>query len=224
MIALGTARGCPTVALITAMDRPLGVMCGNALEVVESIEGLRGGGPADLMDVTYALGVEMLLLAGLDRDAASARRRLEATIADGSALDRFRRMVVAQGGDASVVDHPERLPTAPVRLDVLADRDGFVAQVEPRTLGRAIIELGGGRRQVTDAVLPDVGLAVPAKPGQRVHRGDLLAVIHARSREAAADALPTVRDAIPVGDVAPEPLPLVAWRVTSAGATPYGER
>ncbi len=84
-----------------------------------------------------------------------------------------------------VVDHPERLPTAPVQLAVRADRDGTVTQVEPRALGRAIIELGGGRRQVTDAVLPDVGLEVPAKPGQTVRRGERLAVIHARSREAA---------------------------------------
>lgn len=223
MIALGTARGCPTVALITAMDRPLGVACGNALEVAESIAGLRGEGPADLMAVTFALGVEMLLLSGLDADAASARRRLEATIRSGAALDRFRKMVSAQGGDATVVDHPERLPTAPVQFDVLADRDGIVAQVEPRALGRAIIELGGGRREVTDAVLPDVGLEVPAKPGQPVRRGDRLAVIHARSREAAEAVVATVRAAIPIGDSAPDILPLVAWRVTSAGAARYGD-
>ena len=223
MIALGTARGCPTVALITAMDRPLGVACGNALEVVESIAGLRGEGPADLMEVTFALGVEMLLLSGLDTDAGSARRRLEETIRSGAALDRFRKMVSAQGGDATMVDHPERLPRAPVQFDVLADRDGTITQVEPRTLGRAIIELGGGRREVTDAVLPDVGLDVPAKPGQQVRRGDRLAIIHARSREAAAAVAATVRTAIPIGDGAPEMLPLVAWRVTSAGVTRYGD-
>ncbi len=222
MIALGTARGCPTVALITAMDRPLGVACGNALEVVESIMGLRGEGPADLMEVTYALGIEMLLLSGLDTDATAARARLEQTITSGAALARFRQMVAAQGGDASTVDHPERLPRAPVQLDVLADRDGTVMQAEPRTLGRAIIELGGGRRQVTDKVLPDVGLEVPVKPGGRVHRGDRLAVIHARSREAAESVLATVREAIPIGQQAVDPLPLIAWRVTSAGATPYG--
>ena len=223
MIALGTARGCPTVALVTAMDRPLGVACGNALEVVESIAGLRGEGPADLMEVTFALGVEMLLLAGLDKDASAAHRRLEGVIQSGAALDRFRQMVAAQGGDAAVVDHPERLPTAPLQLEVLADREGVVAQVEPRALGRAIIELGGGRREVTDAVLPDVGLEVPAKPGQVVRPGDRLAVIHARSRDAAAAVVAAVRDAIRIGDTTPDLLPLVAWRVTSAGASRYGE-
>ena len=223
MIALGTARGCPTVALITAMDRPLGVACGNALEVVESIAGLRGEGPGDLMEVTFALGIEMLLLAGLDHDATAARQRLEGVIRSGAALDRFRQLVTAQGGDASMVDHPERLPSAPVRFYLLADRDGVVTQVEPRALGRAIIELGGGRREVTDQVLPDVGLMVPVKPGHRVRRGDQLAEIHARSLEAAEAVVAQVRAAIPIGDSAPEQLPLVAWRVTSAGASRYGE-
>jgi thymidine phosphorylase len=175
------------------------------------------------MAVTFALGVEMLLLAGLDSEAAAAHRRLEGVIASGAALDRFRQMVAAQGGDANVIDHPDRLPTAPVRVDVLADRAGIVAQVEPRALGRAIIELGGGRREVTDAVLPDVGLEVPAKPGQTVRRGDQLAVIHARSHEAAEAVVATVRAAIRIGDTAPDVLPLVAWRVTSAGASRYGD-
>ena len=132
-------------------------------------------------------------------------------------------MVAAQGGDATMVDHPERLPRAPVQWDVLADRDGTIAQVEPRSLGRAIIELGGGRREVTDAVLPDVGLEVPAKPGQFVRRGDRLAVIHARGRDAAKAVVAAVRAAIPIGDAAPDVLPLVAWRVTSAGVTRYGD-
>jgi pyrimidine-nucleoside phosphorylase len=223
MIDLGTARNCPTVALITAMDRPLGVACGNALEVAEAIAGLRGQGPADLMEVTFALGIEMLLLAGVDRDAASARSRLEETIRSGAALDRFRQLVAAQGGDAMVVDHPERLPSAPVQLAVRAERDGTITRVEPRALGRAIIELGGGRREVTDAVLPDVGLEVSAKPGQTVKHGDRLAVIHARSREAAEAVVASIRAAIPVGDSTPEVLPLIAWRVTSAGATRYGD-
>ncbi len=187
MIDLGAARGCPTVALITAMDRPLGIACGNALEVAEAIAGLHGAGPADLMTVTYALGIEMLLLAGVDPDGPAARRRLEQTV-----------------------------------RDVPAEADGIVTRVEPRALGRAIIDLGGGRHEVTDVVLPDVGLEVPAKPGQRVQRGDILAVVHARNAAQAGAAVTAVRAAITVGDTAPDVLPLIAWRVTTAGATPYG--
>ena len=222
MIGLGAARGCPTVALITAMDRPLGIACGNALEVAEAIAGLRGAGPADLMTVTYALGIEMLLLAGVDPDGPAARRRLEQTVRDGSALAAFARMVAAQGGDAATIEHPERLPRAPVQRDVPAEVDGIVTRVEPRALGRAIIDLGGGRHEVTDVVLPDVGLEVPAKPGQRVQRGDILAVVHARNAAQAGAAVTAVRAAITVGDTAPDVLPLIAWRVTAAGATPYG--
>ncbi len=223
MIGLGDARGCPTVALITAMDRPLGVACGNALEVAESIAGLRGEGPADLMELTYALGVEMLLLAGLDADRAAAQRRLEATVRSGAALEKLARMVAAQGGDAAVIEHPERLPRAPVRRDVLAAESGVITQVEPRALGRAIIDLGGGRRVSSDQVLPDVGLEIFAKPGQRVAKGDRLGVVHARNAEAADAAVTSAQGAIAIGAAATDMLPLIAWRVTTAGATPYGE-
>jgi pyrimidine-nucleoside phosphorylase len=222
MIGLGDARGCPTVALITAMDRPLGVACGNALEVVEAIAGLRGEGPADLMALTYALGIEMLLLAGLDRDRPSARRRLEQTVHDGTALAAFATMVTAQGGDAATIADPRRLPRAPIQREVRAAATGIVARVEPRALGRAIIDLGGGRREVKDVVFPDVGLEVSAKPGQRVQHGDLLAVVHARTAAQADTAAMSVLGAIAIGDAVPEVLPLIAWRVTSAGATPYG--
>ncbi len=222
MIGLGDARRCPTVALITAMDRPLGVACGNALEVAEAIAGLRGDGPDDLMELTYALGSEMLLLAGLDADRVSAQRRLAETVRSGSALALLGRMVSAQGGDAAVIEQPERLPQAPIRRDVLAADSGVITRVEPRALGRAIIELGGGRRVASDRVLPDVGLEVPAKPGQRVGKGDRLAVVHARSVEAADNAVTAVHDAISIGGAAVDVLPLIAWRVTTAGATAYG--
>jgi pyrimidine-nucleoside phosphorylase len=222
MIGLGDARGCPTVALITAMDRPLGIACGNALEVAEAIAGLRGEGPPDLMTVTYALGVEMLLLAGVDRDGASAHHRLEQTVRDGSALSAFAKMVAAQGGDATTIEDPRRLPRAPIQRDVRGAADGIIMRVEPRALGRAIIDLGGGRREVADVVLPDVGLEVLAKPGQRVRRGDLLAVVHARTAPQADAAVASVLGAISIGDIAAEVLPLIAWRVTSAGTTSYG--
>ena len=146
MIGLGQARGCPTVALLTAMDRPLGRACGNALEVEESIEGLRGEGPEDLMEVTYALGVEMLLLVGAAQSPADARRRLEESITSGRALEKFAQVIEAQGGNPAVVDDPSVLPQAAEVEVFRAPRDGVVAQIEPRRIGRAIVELGGGRR------------------------------------------------------------------------------
>ena len=154
MIGLGEARGCRTVALLTAMDRPLGRAAGNALEVEEAIEGLQGRGPDDLMAVTYALGAEMLLVAGAAENPADAHRKLRHVIDTGAALDRFRAIVEAQGGNPAVVDDPGALPQAPVERVWEAPAAGIVSRVEPRRIGRAITALGGGRMEVADAVDP----------------------------------------------------------------------
>jgi thymidine phosphorylase len=166
MIALGTDRGCPTVALLTAMDRPLGRACGNALEVEECINALKGQGPEDLMAVTLAEGVEMLMLAGR-KDRAAARTELDAALADGRAARKFQEIIEAQGGNPSVVDDPALLPTAQL-VDVFkAPRGGTVLDVAPRPIGRCIVQMGGGRQTVDAVVDPTVGLVITARPGQR---------------------------------------------------------
>jgi pyrimidine-nucleoside phosphorylase len=218
MIALGERHGCPTVALLTDMDAPLGVACGNAIEVEESLDVLRGGGPADLREVTLALAVEMLLVGGIDRDRAAARARAERAIASGDALAKFRRIVEAQGGDPRVVDAPrEVLPQAPVRLELRAERDGIIQRLEPRIVGRAITALGGGRTKVEDVVDPAVGILVHAKPGRRVTRGETLVTILARDAASADVARLAVTHGIVVGDSAPPRRPLVSDRVSRAG-------
>ncbi|MBM4188953.1 MAG: thymidine phosphorylase [Gemmatimonadetes bacterium] len=220
MIRLGEARGCRTTALLTAMDRPLGVACGNAVEVAEVIEGLRGGGPADLMEVTYALAAEMLLVSGRATARADARARVEAVIESGQALDRFRQLVEVQGGDPRVVDDPGRLPRAPVWLDVVADRNATVTAVAPRPIGHAIVALGGGRTKTDDRVDPAVGILVFVRPGQAVTRGERLATIAARSRDAAERARASVLAAMSFdGPLAP--LPLISHRVTRDGVVPW---
>ncbi len=223
MIALGEARGCPTVALLTAMDRPLGVACGNALEVAESIAGLRGEGPVDLMTVTEALGIEMLLLARVSANRAAAREQLRQVIRNGAALEVLRRLIEAQGGDPRVVDEPARLPQAAVRRELLAGRAGVIQLVEPRAVGWAIIGLGGGRAQVSDTIDPAVGVEVLVTPGTRVTQGVPLARIHARTIADADRAAEALRQAMPIGDAPPTLLPLVAWRVTAAGSTSSGD-
>src|SRR5688500_18812513 len=157
MIGLGAARGCPTVALLTAMDRPLGRACGNALEVEEAIEGLRGSGPADLMEVTYALGVEMLLLVGAAKDRAEARQRLEKSVTSGRALETFGSIIEAQGGNPAVLEDPDLRPQAGEVEVFRSPRDGVIASVEPRRIGRAILELGGGRRTIEEEIDAAVG-------------------------------------------------------------------
>ncbi len=218
MIGIGEANGCRTVALLTAMDRPLGVACGNALEVIESLEGLQGRGPADLMEVTYALAVEMLIVAGVDADRAAARQRLEETVSSGRALQMFARMIEAQGGDPRVVSDYSRLPSAPVTMEYRAVQDGVVSEVPPRKIGHAIIALGGGRSKTEDTIDPAVGFLIPAKPGDRVRRGDVLAVIHARTEADAERGRTALDEAIVIGKSA-TPLPLVSHRVTAEGVT-----
>ena len=218
MIGIGEASGCKTVALLTAMDRPLGVACGNALEVIESLEGLQGRGPADLIEVTYALAVEMLIVAGVETDRGAARRRLEETITSGKALQMFARMTEAQGGDPRVVSDYSLLATAPVKREFRSVQDGVVSEVRPRKIGHAIIALGGGRSKTEDTIDPSVGFLISAKPGDRVRRGDVLAVIHARTEADAERANTALDEAIVIGRSA-APLPLVSHRVTAQGVT-----
>lgn len=216
MIGLGEARGCRTVALLTAMDRPLGRACGNAIEVEEAIEGLRGNGPPDLMEVTIALGVEMLLVADVASNADDARRMLGDTISSGSALERFARVIEAQGGNPAVIDDPAVLPQAPVSRVWHAPAAGVVETIEPRRIGRAITALGGGRMEVSDTIDPAVGFLITARPGDRVARGEPLATIYARDQAGAERAAIALDEAIVIGEQV-QGLRLVSHRITAAG-------
>src|SRR6266487_5501141 len=180
MIALGEDRGCPTVALLTAMDRPLGRACGNALETEAAILALRGEGPADLLEVTYALGSEMLLAAGVEKTSKKARQRLANALASGLAAEKFEQVIEAQGGNPKAVEDPSVLPQAKEVEVYAAPRTGVVVKVEPKTIGRAIVAMGGGRRTVEDEVDPTVGFVITVKPGSKVLAGEPIASVFAR--------------------------------------------
>ncbi len=221
MIDLGADYGCPVVALLTAMDRPLGRACGNALEVEESIMALRGEGPPDLMTVTYALGAEMLLLGGVAIDRDDARRRMEVAISSGKAARKFEEIIAAQGGNPAVVEDPSLLPQAAECEIFFASRDGVVAQVEPRTIGRGITLLGGGRTRIEDTVNSAVGFVITARPGDIVRVGEPLGTVFAHDRAGIDGGLAVLRAAIRIADEAEPPLPLVSHRVTEAGVELY---
>ena len=224
MIGVGEQAGCRTVALLTAMDRPLGRAAGNAIEVVESIRALRGEGSGDLLEVTLELGAEMLLLANGAATRPDAIATLKQAIRSGAALEKFREVIRWQGGDPAVVDDLSRLPTAPVIREVRAGHNGRMPPLPPRALGELIIALGGGRRVASDTVDPAVGLELIPRAGQRVEGGEVIAIVHARTAADANAAESALRRAIDVAwqDRA-EPLPLIVERITAAGTTPWNE-
>jgi pyrimidine-nucleoside phosphorylase len=221
MIKLGADHGCPTVCLVTAMDRPLGRACGNALEVEEAIAALKGEGPSDLMAVTYALGAEMLVLAGVAKDVDAARHELQKSIETGRAAEHFQKIIEAQGGNPGVVDDPAILPQAAECEIFAAPRRGFVARIEPRTIGRGIIEMGGGRTKVEDHLEPGVGFVITARPGDWVEAGEAMATIFARDRAGIASGRQALRSAFVIADEAEPPLPLISHRVTLGGVEDY---
>jgi len=222
MVALGDAGGCEVVALLSAMDRPLGRAVGNALEVEEAIHALTGEGPPDLMAVTYALGAEMLQLGGVAADADDARRRMEVAISSGQAARKFQELIEAQGGNPGVVDDPAVLPQAGACELFEAPRRGFVARVEPRGIGRALVALGGGRTRPDDRIDPGVGFVITAKPGDWVERGEPVATIFARDDAGIGTGRAALRAAIAIADEADHPLPLLSHRVTMDGVTRIG--
>ena len=217
MIDLGVVHACPVVALVTAMDRPLGHACGNALEVAEAIAVLSGAGPPDLIEVTFALGAEMLVLAAVASTREGARATMEAAIGSGKALRKFEEIITAQGGDTGVVKDPLRLPQARYRADFPARREGVVQSVDPRAVGYGVIALGGGRRNMEDKVDPSVGFVITAKPENHVMKGQTLATIFARSKEGLDTGRSVLERAIVISDSAPPPLPLVSHRITARG-------
>jgi pyrimidine-nucleoside phosphorylase len=223
MVALGRDRGCPVVALITAMDRPLGRACGNAIEVEEAIQALHGEGPPDLTRVTFALGAEMLLLAGAVATRDDAWRRMEVAISSGTAAEKFQEIIAAQGGDARVVEDPAQLPQAAECEFYAAPRSGVVARVEPRIIGNAITALGGGRTRPDETLDPSVGFVISANVGDAVKAGEPLATILARDTAGVRLACSALDVAIEISEEAEPPLPLISHRVTKDGIEPWDD-
>ncbi len=190
------ALGRPVVTCITRMDSPLGFAIGNALEVEESVNCLKGEGPHDLMEVTLRLGAWMLVAAGRASSVDEGLQRCRAAIEDGSALERFVRNVSAQGGNGEQVLSPVK--RAPIEHVWKAARDGFVEKLDAYSFGRAAGILGAGRMRAEDAVLPDVGILLERKPGDAVREGDPIARLFARDESRMSDSLAWLRDAITI--------------------------
>lgn len=178
MVSIGTMAGKKTVAVITDMDQPLGRAVGNSLEVWEAIDTLRGEGPADFKEVVFALGSQMLMLAGRAADEKEAHALMESVIQDGSALDKFAQFVRAQGGDATPVYDTSLLPVAGKTLAVTAKESGYVHRILAEDIGIACMTLGGGRETKESAIDLSVGIILEKKNGNAVSAGEVLATIY----------------------------------------------
>jgi len=211
LVATTRAMGREASALVTDMSQPLGEAVGNALEVRESVDVLRGDGPADVRDLTLDLAAEMLRRCGAERDPGAALDRVTRALDGGAAWERFLALVEAQGGDAAGLDRPDGLARAPVVSEVPAPADGVVEAVDTRALGELCVSIGGGRRRKEDAIDPAVGIMVACRLGDRVARGAPLARIHLAHEDERVIARAAA--CFHVGEKAPEAVPLVMERI-----------
>lgn len=224
MVSIGTKVGRKTAAVISDMDQPLGYGIGNALEVAEALDTLRGQGPEDLTELCLTLGAHMVVLGGKAKTFEEAKALLRRQLDNGEALAKFKAFIEAQGGDGSIVDEPVKLPQAPLTVEVTADAAGFVGAIEAEQLGLAAMLLGAGRA-TKDAVIDyAVGLTLRKKVGDSIQAGDTLAVLHVREKnEAAAQVADRVRRAYDIRAAKPESRPLLLSVVTADGITRFEE-
>jgi len=213
LVSIGNASGVMTEAVITDMDVPLGRAVGNALEVVECIEVLKGRGPADLEDVSVELTARMLVVGGAAPTRAAAEAKVRKAIASGEGLERFRKIVEHQGGDPRVLDDYSRLPSAPARHTMAAPRSGFVTYIDAELVGRASVVLGAGRDTAEAAVDPGVGIMIAATEGDAVSAGDAVFDVHFRDRSKLPQAVEMLTRAMAIGATPPAPRRLIVGEV-----------
>ncbi|MFC5469497.1 pyrimidine-nucleoside phosphorylase [Cohnella suwonensis] len=212
MVDIGNRVGRRTVAVLSDMSQPLGNAIGNALEVREAIDTLKGVGPDDLTELCLTLGSHMAVLAGVATDKEEARSMLEQSISSGKALDKFKTFLEAQGGDASVADEPEKLPSAKHRFEVPAKQSGYVASIAAENMGVAAMLLGAGRATKESTIDLAVGIVLNKKVGERVEAGQSLATIHANG-ESVDEAIAKIYDSIRIDDQRVTPSPLIVGEV-----------
>jgi len=217
MVQTGERMGKKMAALITDMDQPLGLRVGNALEVEEVLQVLRGGGPEDLRELCRELAAWMFHLGGLAATITQGKHVAEQLIVSGKALEKFRQMVTLQGGDASVIENPGRLPKPRHTLDVVSSKSGYVKAIQCESVGTACVILGGGREKKEDSVDPAVGLVLHKKVSDRISTGEPLCTIHYNSQALADRAKKLVEESYEIANAPPaHPRPLVHRVITTS--------
>ncbi|RAL26519.1 pyrimidine-nucleoside phosphorylase [Thermoflavimicrobium daqui] len=219
MVEIGQLVGRNTIAVISDMSQPLGHAVGNALEVIEAIDTLKGVGPADLTELTLVLGSQMLLLAGRCQTVEEARALLEQCIEDGSALEKLKEMIQGQHGNPAQIDHPELLPQAREQIAVLAEEDGFIQQIEAEEIGLCAMKLGAGRETKDDQIDHAVGVVVHKKVGDAVKKGEPIATLHVNRVEEVPEVTKRLLQAVKINNQPVTPPKLIRCIVTASGMT-----
>ena len=213
LVGIGEAAGVRSEAIITRMDAPLGRHVGNASEVIECLEVLKGRGPDDTRELSVMLAARMLIAAGVESDDAEADRQVRQALRSGAGLEVFRRVVENQGGDPRAIDDYARLPSAPDEEPVTATADGHVL-LESEAIGRAAVALGAGRATLDDVVDPGVGIEIVAPHGASVRAGDVVLLVKHRGGRGLAPARALLEDGVRISEAAPLERPLIVERIT----------
>ena len=199
MCKIGNALGRDTRAVLTDMEQPLGFAVGNALEVKEAIATLHGHGPKDFTDLCLRSGAIMLEQAKIAKTEEEAMEMLKKVIADGSAFEKFRQMVIAQGGDVSYIDHPEKFPESKYVIEVKAPKDGYIKRIVALEIGESAMRLGAGRETFDDVIDMSAGIVLSKKVGDKVKKGDVLCTVHTNVEDH-AQILKDIEDAFHIVD------------------------
>jgi pyrimidine-nucleoside phosphorylase len=208
MVSIGELSGRKVAAVLSDMNQPLGVAVGNALEMKEAIQTLKGEGPTDFVEHCIEISSQMLLLGNRAKSKTEANRMATQTIESGSGFEYLKKLVSAQGGNVSYIETPEKFPQAPLKSVIKAHTGGFIAEVQARIVGETAVVLGAGRKKKGDAIDPSVGIEVLVKVGAKVVTGDPLFIVHAHDEQTLEEARISLMKAVQIVAEEVQPLPL----------------
>ncbi|MCP5047409.1 MAG: thymidine phosphorylase [bacterium] len=224
MVGIGEKSGRTTIGLVTGMDQPLGEAVGNSLEIIESIETLKGNGPEDVKAVTFGLGAAMLIAAGAETDYNDALEKLETTLDSGKPLEIFRKCISAQKGNANVCDDYSLLPQSKHRVPLNAETDGFIAKINTMEVGMTAIDIGGGRRSKEDHIDHSAGFIFHKKIGDQVKKGEAVLTIYTNRQETVDAAKQRLSQAIAIMKEKPSPEEIIRYIVDKNGMRDWEDR
>jgi len=205
------------VAVVSNMDEPLGFAIGNSLEIKEAIEVLKNRGPEDLRDLCLVLGAHMLKLGGATRNYEEGKKRLEKILKEGTAFDKFKEMVTAQGGNPEIIDNPELLPLAKHCTKIKADLSGYIQKIDSRLIGESAMLLGAGREKKESEIDLSVGIILKKKVGNKVNNNEDLAEVYYNDSEKLKEVKGKLLSSFVIGKKKPQKLPLILATISKEG-------